>query len=203
MTDLNSNFWRVNGEDIKINPRVRKNLLKIAQDFVKFVDIKSLKIADIILTGSLTGYNWHSKSDVDLHVVFDFSNFGKHAMFMEKYLQSKKTIWNEKHHITMYHHPVEVYPQSKTELHISPGQFSLVKNKWNAVPVRKENDFNKEYVLDKYQDKVDELLNIISGYEMKKKDPMEVITNLRTFLEKLRDARKEGLKQNFFKKLQI
>jgi predicted nucleotidyltransferase len=196
MNDLNSNFWIVNGEEIKINPRVRKNLLKIARDFVKFIDIKNLKISDIILTGSMAGYNWHPKSDVDLHIVFDLSNFDKHASFIEKFLQSKKTNWNEKHNITMYHHPIEIYPQNSSEPHVSSGQFSLIKNKWISVPVRKEFDMNRSYIMDKYQSKVDELLNIISQYENKKKPPMEVIEDLKKFLERLRDARKEGLRVN-------
>lgn len=198
MKNLNSNFWYDIDGEIKLNPRIRKNSLRIARDFVEFVDIKNLKIFDIIITGSIATYHWHNKSDVDLHVIFDLTNYGKHSEFIEKLLRSKKTIWNSNHHITMYKHPVEIYPQNKNEEHVASGQYSLIKNKWIIFP-KQEPDapiVDKLYVIEKYQDKVNDLLHIIGEYEMKKLSPSGTIKELKQFLERLRDSRKEGLKQN-------
>ena len=65
---LNDKIWN---KDLTINQKVRKNLLQIAKDFIEFIKIKNLKIIDIVLTGSIANYNWHSKSDIDLHIIID------------------------------------------------------------------------------------------------------------------------------------
>src|ERR1035437_8338537 len=105
--ELNKKVWN---PDFTINPKVRKNLLQIAKDFIEFVKIKNLQIVDIILTGSLANYNYHEKSDIDLHIIFDLYNFGKHENFIDEYLQTKKALWNQGHDIEMFGFKIEVYP---------------------------------------------------------------------------------------------
>ena len=60
---LHHKFWSNN----RIDPKIRRILLKIANDVAEELDI-SQHIEDIILTGSICSYNWHSLSDIDLHL---------------------------------------------------------------------------------------------------------------------------------------
>ena len=68
---LNSKIWK--SED-KIDPKIRKQLLKIADDFVEFLDIPWVEVIDVTLTGSLANYNWSEYSDIDLHIIFNFQD---------------------------------------------------------------------------------------------------------------------------------
>ena len=57
-----------------LNPNVRTQLVKIATDFYEGLNLPpEVKMKDIIFTGSLANYNWSKFSDVDLHIVLDFS----------------------------------------------------------------------------------------------------------------------------------
>jgi hypothetical protein len=194
MNTLNSKFWETSdGVKFVLNSKVRKNLIKIAKDFLESLDVKSLKLIDIRFTGSLANYNWHDKSDIDLHLIFDLSNFERHAEFIKKLLIAKKTIWNDSHDINMFGHVIELYPENKTDKHVSTGVYSLIKDEWIEVPVKKEFNFEKPEILEKYQSKVNYILYVIDQYENKKKTGQETIDCLRNFLEILKESRKEAL----------
>lgn len=197
MNDLNPKFWAKSADtnDFKLNSKVRKSLIKIAKDFLESLEIKKLKLVDIRFTGSLANYNWHNKSDVDLHLIFDLSNFERHAEFIKKLLLAKKTIWNQNHEIKMFNHEVELYPENKTDPHYSTGVYSLITDEWISQPNQKEFNFDKSDILSKYQSKVNWILYNIEQYENKKKTGFETIASLKMFLEKLKETRKEALSQ--------
>ena len=60
-------------ENGKIKDNVRNILLKIANFAIEKSKISKKKVKDIILTGSLAGYNYNKFSDLDLHIVYDLS----------------------------------------------------------------------------------------------------------------------------------
>ena len=69
---LHPSFW--SGEEF--NPEIRTKLLQIADDF--YTDLKvEAPIADIQLTGSIANYTWTENSDLDIHVLFDFSEISE------------------------------------------------------------------------------------------------------------------------------
>ena len=189
---LQSNIWN---KDFTINPDVRKNLLKIAKDFVEFVKIKNLKIVDIIVTGSIAGYSWHAKSDVDLHLVLDLTNFGKHERFIEEYLQTKKALWNQNHIIDMFGFDVEVYPENKAKKQTAAGIFSLAKNKWLITPVKKDVKVDKELVKKKYQSEVDKILQIEDETKKKNFDYGKTIGDIDKFKERWREKRTAAIRE--------
>ena len=132
---LNSNIW----EDGKINPKIRLKLLTIGKNFFKDLDLESnIKLHDITLTGSISNYNWSKFSDVDLHLRLDFSEVDDDKTFVKNYMLAKKTIWNDKHDITIYDFPVEVYVEDIGDTHIASGLYSILKDKWLVVPKKKE-----------------------------------------------------------------
>ena len=69
--ELDQSIW----DDEKLKPLVRDRLLKIASDFVEYLEVLDEdNIEDIRLTGSLANYNYTSYSDIDLHIIIDFKD---------------------------------------------------------------------------------------------------------------------------------
>jgi len=190
--ELAPKIWN---EDFTITSDVRKNLLKIAKDFIEFVKLKNLKIIDINLSGSIANYNWHSKSDIDLHVVLDLSNFGKHQRFIDEYLQTKKALWNRTHEIDMFGFRVEVYPEDKAKEQKPSGLFSLAKNKWIIQPEKKDVKFDKELVKKKYQNEVDKILQIEEETKKKNFDYEQVINDINHYKEIWRNKRNTAIRE--------
>ena len=130
---LNADIW--NGNVLK--DEIRERLLEIAEEFVNFinVELEMDDIEDIIFTGSLANYNYTKFSDIDLHVLFDFSKFDENEKLTKEYLMSKKYIWNTTHKIFIKGYEVELYPQDSAETHHSTGIYSIMKNEWVKKPL--------------------------------------------------------------------
>ena len=73
---LNPEIWLISKKESKMKPEIRERLLDIANQFVEFLDVPVF-VDDIIMTGSLANYNWSNYSDVDLHIIVDFTQFPK------------------------------------------------------------------------------------------------------------------------------
>jgi len=143
--ELNPKIWT----DFEINSEVREDLLKIAQDFYGSTDLQA-DVDDIILTGSLSNYNWSEKySDYDLHILIDFSQVNESVELVKKYADSVKKIWNDEHDITIKGYEVEVYIQDVSEPHTSTGVFSLLNNKWKVKPERVEFEPDENMIEEK------------------------------------------------------
>jgi hypothetical protein len=62
---LNPKIWvNPNSPTTQMVPKVRETLLEIANDFIEFLEI-DMVVSDIVMTGSLSNYNWSNYSDVD------------------------------------------------------------------------------------------------------------------------------------------
>lgn len=132
-SELNPKIW-VN--DL-MDSRVRLKLLDIAQDFVEFLDVTWVKPEDTIVVGSIANYNWSRYSDIDLHVVMDYSKVDDRKKFVENYFQSKKKEWNDTHDkISIFGFPVELYVQDVDADNASSAVYSIDKNKWLKKPTR-------------------------------------------------------------------
>jgi hypothetical protein len=190
--ELNLKFWDINDN---LNPKVRKRLLQIAKDFIEFTKIKNLKILDIIFTGSLTNYSYHSKSDIDLHILINLENFGKHEKFVDEYLQTKKALWNKDHKIEMFGFEVEVYPENKSKNQRPSGLFSLAKNEWITKPIKISEKVDKDLVKKKYQNEVDKILQIEDESKKKNFDYEKVIDDIDKYKASLRDKRNIALRE--------
>ena len=69
--ELNPDIWFMDNGSYKMIPEIRVSLLDIVDDYKNFVNV-DMEIEDVILTGSLSNFNWSRFSDVDLHIVMDF-----------------------------------------------------------------------------------------------------------------------------------
>ena len=104
---LNPKIWEKN----KIKKNVRKRLIKIAKEFVKSTDIDFIPV-DILIVGSIASFNWSKYSDIDLHILVDFSKIKDitNEDVLKDYFSCKKNDWNNKHEdLTIHNYPVELY----------------------------------------------------------------------------------------------
>lgn len=173
--NLNPKFWK----DERLDSRVRMKLLDIADDFVEFLGVDWVKPEDVIMTGSLANFNWDKKfSDIDLHILIDYSKVDKRKDFVDNYFYSQKKLWNDEHKdLKIFGFPIEVYVQDVNEKHNSTGVYSLDKDKWIREPEREKlakAKVNKSYIKDKVSEYVDKIDNLLTIYKKHKDDEYEV-----------------------------
>lgn len=186
---LNPKVWE-NPDDPKksiMKPKVRKALLKIAEEFIDYLG-DDIFVDDIVLTGSLSNYNWSEYSDFDLHVLIDLQQYEKDAEIYKELFDLKKFIFNERHNIKIYGYDVELYAQDTEEVHTSSGVYSVMNDEWVKVPEKMKFTIDKKVLQDKIKcwiDKIDKSVETDSP-----EDNIEVLENLR---KKLKEYRKAGL----------
>lgn len=172
--------------DETLKPDVRKTLLKNAARFIEFSDVENLKFDDIILTGSMANYNYNENSDLDVHIILDFSQISENKNFVGDFLKLKKQLWAEILPIQVKGHDVELYFQDSKEPHHSSGTYSLIKNKWTKKPIKKIVDINTANVQLKSADlmnAIDDLANEMDGKNFLKKHD-----NLKNRIKKYRQT---------------
>lgn len=179
-------------EDGTMKEDVRKVLLLNAKEFIIFSDLENLKFKDIILTGSMANYNYNENSDLDVHIVLEFSQISEDEEFADEFLRMKKTLWNERYPIQVKGHDVEMYYQSDDEPHHSTGTFSLKNNEWINRPVNKIVDINVKNIRAKaidHMNAIDDLEGQINSDNFAEK-----YTRVKDKIKKMRQAglEKEG-----------
>jgi len=191
---LNPKIWVKKDNEIVMNPKVREKLLEVANDFIEYLKV-DIVVTDIIMTGSLANFNWSSFSDVDLHVVADFSQFPEEQLDLYKELFTlKKTLYNEKHDITIYGYDVELYVQNETEAHFSSGVYSVLYDEWSNKPKKENVKIDTSLI----KTKTNQWMDIIDGVIKNASD--EPIDNARQIIKKYKDKLKKyrtcGLEKN-------
>ena len=191
--ELNPKFWK----NDRLDSRIRMKLLDIADDFINFLGVDWVKPEDITITGSLANYNWNQKySDIDLHIIMDYSKVDERTDFVDKYFYSQKKLWNEEHkELKIYGFPVEVYVQDINKKHTSSGVYSLAKDKWLTEPERdklakkKVNKIQIKNKVSEYTKKIDKLADELKkseGNEYKLRKISEIAEKLFDELKNLR-----------------
>lgn len=171
----------------KMNPEVRKILLKNAHAFISYLNIDDLNFKDITLTGSLANYNWTEQSDLDVHVLCDLTQISDDTEFVSDYFKSKKQLWSNVIPVTVKDHEVELYIQDTNEPHASTGVYSIIKDTWITKPIKTMIAIDTENV----RIKASEIMNQID--ELEQMDDMEVIDCTSKIMEKLKKMRTSGL----------
>jgi len=190
---LNKDIWDTLCDDpscgefkVELKPEIRKALMRIAYDFLKSLDPK-MTFTDITLTGSMANYNYTDQSDLDLHILFDFSTMGENEELIQDLFNAKRRIWNDAHDIKIKDHDVELYAQDSNEPHHSTGVFSVLRNKWLVVPQRTNPEIDEDYVLKKSKDIMDRI-DSLTGLEEKRR-ALEIAK------DKIMKMRKAGLER--------
>ena len=195
--DLNPMFWK----DGKLDSRIRIALLDIADDFYDTLDVSWVEPSDVIMTGSLANYNWSTKySDIDLHIIVDFSKVDENVKLVKDYFDSKRKNWNDTHEkLTMFGFPVELYVQDEHEPHASSGVYSLENNEWLIEP--SIDNFDEKYDEDLVRDSVSEYMNEIDDLEdeydasIADCDLSELHEKVIDLFKRIKDERKNGFER--------
>lgn len=135
-SELNTNLF----DGDKLKPEVRAALLEIANKFEESLELP-VKPVDIYFTGSCANYNYNDKSDIDLHLVYDFEKVGLHAEIVANYMKASKKIFNKNYDITIKGIPVEVGCENTAEPVVATAVYSILNDEW----IKKPEDANKEY----------------------------------------------------------
>jgi len=181
-----------NVEDLMLKPEIRERLSKIAELFIDYIDI-DIFVHDIILVGSLVGYNWSEFSDFDLHILYDFNDAGDKKELYEDLFRLKKTVFNAAHDIYIKGYEVEVYVQDLNEKNESLGVYSIMNNEWVQIPKKEEFTLDKN----KVKQKAEQWMDIIDGVLENAEDEEleDAVKLVKKYREKLRKYRTCGLKK--------
>lgn len=184
---LSPQIFEQDGKTFTMREDIRKRLLEISDDFIETLGIEFF-IHDIVLTGSLSNYNWSNFSDIDLHILIDFEDSDYDPELLKEFFDAKKNVWNEKHDITIKGYDVEIYVQDVKEEHISSGVYSILNNKWIVEPDKKKPNIDDKKILEKgeeYAKKIENLI-ILSHKE-------DVLDKIEVLRKKLKEFRQSGL----------
>ena len=184
---LNPKVWENPGnpDKAKLNPKVRKALMGIAEEFIDYLG-EDVFVEDIILTGSLSNFNWSQFSDFDLHVYVDLEQHGKQSELYKELYDLKKQVFNDKHSIKIFGYDVEVYAQDTKEEHYSSGVYSIMDNEWINEPKKINSKVDKDILEKKiktWTDKIDSALG-----DEKSKDSEKKLTAIKERLKKYRES---------------
>jgi hypothetical protein len=180
-----------------IKKEVRSKLMKISHHFFDYLgfDWADVEISDIWLVGSLASFNWNSQySDIDLHVLFDFSKVTEDELLLKESLKAMKELYNLKHNISIEGFPVELYAQDISEQVVSEGIFSVMRQTWVKRP-QKRGDvrINKAKISMTVDHIENEIEDALSSFRMGDYDKA---SDMASDLKKLiRGIRKKGMKK--------
>jgi hypothetical protein len=143
-SELNPKFW----VNIFLKEEVRKKLLEISKEWLKFAEIPNSAVKDVVFTGGNANYNYTEDSDIDVHIILDKSKIPNCSD--EEYFKDKKLIWSLTHDISIYGAEIEVYAQlGEVNIPKNQGVYSLKTGKWVVKPENLELDFEHDDLLKK------------------------------------------------------
>lgn len=158
--NLHPLFWNSN---LKFNEEVANRLVVIAEKFYSSLELEA-PIKDIVLIGSIANYNWHTLSDLDAHIVLDYTDISEDKDLAENYLDLERKKWNTEHFITIVEYPVELSFNDLEDEVNSAGKYSLLNKEWIKIPEREHLTKN---VIDESKDIVRVISNSIDEVEEK------------------------------------
>jgi len=138
----------------KLDPLIRRKLMKIADEFIEqnsYV-IKKSNVEDIQLIGSICSYNWNEKSDIDLHIILDYSEMKGDEDLIQSAMWGIKFEWNTDHDIKIKGFDVEIYVENIGSIKHTSAIYSVKNNEWVKEPVYSPPKIDEEEIRKKYND---------------------------------------------------
>jgi len=190
---LNPKIWEKDGDEPKLKPEIREGLLNIANEFIEFLDVDII-VTDIILTGSLSNFNWSKYSDFDLHIVVNLEQYDENQIELyEKIFNLKKLIFNQNHDIKIKGYEVELYVQNENESHFSSGVYSILFNEWSNVPKKEKVSIDKDLIKQKSKQWMNMIDNLLDS--IKDNDADTAKEMVQKYKDKLKKYRTCGLEK--------
>jgi predicted nucleotidyltransferase len=191
---LNPKFWNSQDNEVEMMaPKVRNRLLEIAYEFIDFLGVDVI-VSDVVMTGSLANFNWSKYSDVDLHIIVDFKQFSeKELPLYEELFRLKKTLYNDKHNITIYGYDVELYVQDDVEKHFSSGEYSALFDEWISEPKKENVEIDTQSVKIKSEEWMKTIDDVIENAKDESLDDAKKLID--RYKDKLKKYRTSGLEK--------
>ena len=120
-----------------LKPEVAKKLNLVADIFQQTLALP-FERKDLVLVGSMASHNYGKFSDIDLHLVTDFSKYNTDERLLADYFKSKRDMFNYTNSFMMYGHPVEVSVEDVARKARSQGRYSIISGQWLKKPVYDE-----------------------------------------------------------------
>ena len=121
-----------------LKPEVAKKLNLVADIFQQTLALP-FERKDLVLVGSMASHNYGKFSDIDLHLVTDFSKYNTDERLLADYFKSKRDMFNYTNSFMMYGHPVEVSVEDVARKARSQGRYSIMSGQWLKKPLYDEN----------------------------------------------------------------
>ena len=179
-TELNPKLFIGN----RLRPEVEKQLKIIAEDFIEEMGLSDIHVEDVTISGSNAAYSYTEHSDLDLHLLVDFSKINDNKEIVKNYVGGLKSKWNDSHDIRIGNHPVEVYIQDVNEVNRSQAVYSLTKNTWVKKPQIEDIQIDKATISKKYKEYVTFINTAVKEQDLDK---------LKRLVKRLYEMREAGL----------
>jgi hypothetical protein len=178
---LNPKIWDLNKN--RLESAVKGALIRIAADFEEFVEVP-LDVIDLRITGGNANYNYTEHSDIDLHLIADFSKVQCDRTVAEL-MDTKRLLYKRTYKLDVMGIPVELYVEDKDHPAVSAGCYSILHDEWIKEPNPNIPEYDKK-----------ELAHWVSVWETIIKNALDSksLHVARTSIKLLRDYRKLGLK---------
>ena len=184
--ELNPKIW---DKTLHLNPEISDKLQAIVDDFLENIGLEGLEYEDITFTGSLANFNWSKFSDVDLHIVVDYSKIDENDDLVREFFRGKFGMWNKSHDIMIRGFEVEIYVQDSRESHVSTGIYSILNDEWITKPSKEVIEFE----FDNIKKKASKLMSLIDTvkevfYDEDYKESHERALKIREKIKKFRNC---------------
>ena len=180
---LNSKLW--NNDNRELIPEVKEHLLKIVDEFLDHFTIE-IDVQDINIIGSNAGYNYKSKSDIDLHILTDYTEYPADVDIIDELFNAKKNNFNNNYDITIKDLPVELYIEDTNNQAESNGRYSIITDEWLQEPEYIEEPPVNQEMVKEWTDKIEDTI---------KTNDSDKINEL---IDEIWDTRKQDVKDNGF-----
>jgi len=187
---LNPEVW----DGYELDEDVKEQLITLGNDYFDNLNLGDVKLKDLIFTGSLANFNWSDYSDVDLHLIFDFSEVNEDVSLVRKYLDAVERAWKSQHDIKIKGYDVEIYCQSTDDDLTATGVYSLFEDKWSKKPTKENFKVDDESI----KKKASVFMSDINDLEKKVNSGVEfsnIEDSFKKLWKKIKDARQSGLEK--------
>ncbi len=188
-TELNPQFFK----DNKLKKIEREKLIGLAKKYINALEIKGLKVKDIVFTGSNANYNYTDESDVDIHILTDYSKLGDNEDLIKDLFMAKKDNWSNKYEVTIHKHPIELFVQDINQPREWSAEYSLIKDKWVKEPKTNIPDINDKEILDMAKEYMGQINDVIKKYNNKNINSDKTLDDLEKIRLNIKNLRTESL----------
>ena len=183
---LQSKLW----SNKVLDSTISNKLFEIATEFFVGLHVEA-ELQDVTFTGSLANYNWTKFSDIDLHLLVDFSHVDADNDLVREFFNAKTALWNKTHNIFMKGFEVELYIQDINEKHHSTGVFSIKDNEWLVKPLRIEPKVDTDMVKRKINSFIDMIERVEDKFDEKDYEKSHAMAS--NLARKIKKFRQSGL----------